>query len=370
MRETTVVTETVKKSAFAAKSGYEYRKLIFPKPYLLKMELKEEKEELVLTYETGNKKPLSRLREEDILTVLAVLANAETLKEGQKEYHFPLAPENLYYDMNHQLYVKTRDVYPPGSGCNPDEFMEDYRALSGFALQKKYTYEDYKKGGRKLLSKTPLLNQIREAESPEEIQQILLARHERIETERKEKQMLLGKRTYKGMKAGIIILSVLCVLSLTYAGYRLLKEDPYKDAVIEADDAYIEADYVGCIDAMKEIAVKDMELHQKYILANAYVRSENLTQEQKTNILENLSLKEAPSRLEYWIYLGRGDIDQSLDIAMQQSDDQLLLYAYMKKKSAVETDTALSGEEKTQQLEDISSKMEPLMEQYDTTEEE
>ncbi|MEG0722527.1 MAG: type VII secretion protein EssB/YukC, partial [Lachnospiraceae bacterium] len=175
---------------------------------------------------------------------------------------------------------------------------------------------------------------------------------------------------YRGMKVGLIILAVLCVISAVYLGYRFLKEDPYKSAVIAADNAYIEADYVGCIDAMRDVKVSDMELHQKYILANAYVRSENLTQEQKTNILETLSIKEAPVRLEYWIYLGRGDASQAEDIAMQQSDDQLLLYAYMKEKSAIESDTAITGEEKTQKLEDISSKMKPLMDQYDKTEEE
>jgi uncharacterized membrane protein YukC len=138
--------------------------------------------------------------------------------------------------------------------------------------------------------------------------------------------------------------------------------------VIAADDAYIEQDYVGCIDAMLEIEVTDMQIHQKYILANSYIRSENLTQEQKKNILETISLNEASVRLDYWIYLGRGDIDEAVDIAMQQSDDELLLYAYMKKKAAIESNSELTGEEKSQQLTDISSKMQPLMEQYNAEE--
>ena len=112
-----------------------------------------------------------------------------------------------------------------------------------------------------------------------------------------------------------------------------------------------------------------MDIYQKYILANSYVRSENLTQQQKENIISNLSLKETPARLEYWIYLGRNDISEAIDIAMQQSDDEMLLYAYMKQKSMIETDSSLSGEEKTQDLEKIAQKMQPLMEKYDTEEE-
>ena len=148
-----------------------------------------------------------------------------------------------------------------------------------------------------------------------------------------------------------------------------IRTEPYKDAVIAAENSYISADYVSCVDAMQEISVKDMDIYQKYILANSYVRSENLTQQQKENIISNLSLKETPARLEYWIYLGRNDISEAIDIAMQQSDDEMLLYAYMKQKSMIETDSSLSGEEKTQELEKIAQKMQPLMEKYDTEEE-
>ena len=60
---------------------------------------------------------------------------------------------------------------------------------------------------------------------------------------------------------------------------------------------------------------------------------------------------------------------EAIDIAMQQSDDEMLLYAYIKQKSMIETDSSLSGEEKTQELEKIAQKMQPLMEKYDTEEE-
>ena len=369
MEDTAVVTEVTKKSAFSAKTPYEYRKLVFPEPYLIDMKLQEEKEELILTYDMDGKKPLSELRGEDIMTILAVLVNLDSIKEGLKEYAVALNPENLYYDRNRQVYAKVRDVYPAGRGYQEEEFTEDYRALTGAALQKRYTYEDYKKGGKRLLGKTPLLTKVYDAQTADEIKEALLKEYDRIEQERREKKMLLDKGTYKKMKAALIILGVLVVLGGGALGYTLLKQMPYKDAVIGADNAYIETDYVGCIDAMKGVDVPEMELHQKYILANSYVRSENLTQEQKDNILKNISLNESPVRLEYWIYLGRGEADQAIDIAMQQSDDQLLLYAYMKKRSAIEADTSLGGDEKTQQLEDISSRMEPLMEQYETEEE-
>lgn len=360
--------EIMKKSAFSAKNLYEYKKLVYPEPYFIKMILAEEKEDLVFSYEMVDKKSVVDIRKEDILTVLAVLMNVEQLQEALKEYYFSMSPDNLYYDINRQVYIKVRDVYPDGRGFEEEEFLDNYKALAGFALQNKYSFEDYKKGGKKLLSKNKLQNKIREAESVQVVRAVLYEEYVRVETERRDNKMLLNKGTYQGMKIAIMILGILCVVAIIYTGYRLIKVDPYTNAVVDATNAYIGQDYVSCIDAMREVEVADMEVHQKYILANSYVRSENLTQEQKNNILENISLNETAVRLDYWIYLGRGDTVNAIDIAMQQSDDELLLYAYMKKKAAIEADTTLTGEQKTQQLKDISSLMEPLMEQYNAEE--
>jgi uncharacterized membrane protein YukC len=87
-------------------------------------------------------------------------------------------------------------------------------------------------------------------------------------------------------------------------------------------------------------------------------------------VIANLSRKDASIRLEYWIYLGRGEADQAIDIAMQQSDDEMLFYAYLKQRAVIESDVTLSGSEKTTKLEEIDSKMKPLKEKYDKPPEE
>jgi len=361
--------ETVKKSMFVAKTQYDYKKLTFSEPYLIGATLEEEKEDLIFTYDIENKKQMNEIRQEDRLMVLSVLMSLNELKSGKEKYNFKMDPDNLYYDLNNRISVKQRDIYAEGSGFDKDEFLEDYKALAGFALQKKYSFADYRQGGIKLLSKNKLLEKIREAVTAEDIQKALMDEYNLVKQDRKEKKILLNKGSYRGFQIAACVFGVLCIAAAVYIGYRLLKEDPYKNAVIAADNAYIEQNYVDCIDSMKGIKVNDMEKHQKYILANSYIHSENLTKEQKTNILGNISLNETQARLDYWIYLGRGDTDDAIDIALQQSDDQLLLYAYMKKKSLVEYDVALSGEEKSQQLSDLDSKMQPLMEKYNTEEE-
>ncbi|MCB5595123.1 type VII secretion protein EssB/YukC, partial [Mediterraneibacter gnavus] len=63
------------------------------------------------------------------------------------------------------------------------------------------------------------------------------------------------------------------------------------------------SDYVTCIDCMRNVKVQNMTAPQKFMLANAYVRSENLTQEQKDNILAKMTLNDTESKLAYRIFL-------------------------------------------------------------------
>jgi len=369
MRETNIIEEKVKKSALVAKTIYEYRKLIFPENYLITMTLKEDGEDLDLGYDVTNLRHMSAIRGEDKLAILTVLMSIKSLASGAKEYAFTLNPENLYYDLNHYVLVKERDIYATGRGYDEQEFLNDYKAVIGFALQSRYSYEDYKQGGNKLMDKGPLQMKIYEASNLQELHHALYEEYIKIEEERKKNKVLLNKKMFTGMKIAVCALSVLCLAAAGYLGYRFLKEDPYKNAVIAADNAFIAEDYVACIDAMKNISVEDMDIYQKYILAQSYVRGENLTQEQKNNIQQNITLSQIPEKLEYWIYLGRGDAEKAIDMAMVQGDDQLLLYAYMKQKAATELDTSMSGEEKTQKLSEIDAKMKPLMERYETEEE-
>ena len=71
-----------------------------------------------------------------------------------------------------------------------------------------------------------------------------------------------------------------------------------------------------------------------------------------------MTLNDTESKLDYWIYLGRSDTEQAADIALRLSDDQLLLYAYMKEKAITEENTELTGAEKSDKLNEITKKQE------------
>ncbi len=366
--ENKVIQETMKKSELAAKDIYDYKRIVYPESYLVPAEMKEEKEELVFTYQVGNWIPVSEVRKEDLPEILLVLEAIGGLREGSKKYRFSLRPENIYYDLHGNVKIKQRDIHVRGETLE-DNLLNEYKSVIGFALQKKYGYDDFLKGGIQLLGKVGLAGEIKEKESVEEIQECIRNYYIKVKSDRKRNKILLPRKNYTAIKITAISLGVFFLGTAGFLGYHMIALEPYKDAVMQLSDAYVSSDYVACIDAMENVPVKKMNLYQKYMLANAYVHSENLTQEQKNNILETMTWKDSASRLEYWIYLGRKDTDKAEDMALQLSDDQLLLYAYMKEKANIEDDTELSGSEKSQKLDNITKKMEPLIEKYETEEE-
>jgi len=355
--------ETMKKSQFLANNDFEYKKMEHANKNMLPLTIKLQEEEIILTYGISGMKPLLGLTEEDELDQLHALSNVAQLQNYAAEYNFSMHPDNLYYDHNYLIYIKQRDIL--NTSPSEEKFVDEYKALIAHFLQKRVSYDEFIKGGISLIPKTGLLGRIREAKDVFEMQKILEEDYLQKKEVRANEKQLLNKNTYTIIRVLLGIFAFIAIVSLMFNGNTFFKVNPYQTAVIKADDAYIQSDYVTCIDAMKKVDVNQMNLNQKYILSICYVKSENLTQEQKDNILQKLSIHESEKRLEYWIYLGRSNVSKAEDIAMQQADDELLLYAYMKEKSNIETRTDISGEEKSKKLEDLTSKIEDLNKKYE-----
>lgn len=362
--EDTVIKEVIKKSELSAKDAFEYQWITYPESGFLQSHIEEKTEELEITYDLENRRSFTEIRKEDLPDILLVLDDIGNLKKYIEKYSFSLQPQNLFYDVHGSVKAKIRDVLSAGTD-REEQFLNSYKAAIGFALQNKYTFEDYLQGGRQLLGKEGVLGQVQSATSVEDIQKILCGEYERLKKDRREKKVLLSKNKVTILKAAAAALSVALFVTVIYIGYDRIEKEPYQRAVIELGNAYIQSDYVTCIDCMRKVRVQKMTAPQKYMLANAYVRSENLTQKQKDNILAKMTLNDTEAKLDYWIYLGRRDTQQAADIALRLSDDQLLLYAYMKEKAITEENTELTGAEKSDKLNDITKKMAPLIEKYE-----
>lgn len=360
--------ETVKKSSMCAKSAADYEKLTKRKPQFLNCQIREDKETISFFYDIQDRKLFSRLREEKKLNRLRALLEIKALQQLYLEYHFSLNPENIYYDRNDRVFVKSRDLYERGINGSEEEFLRQFKALTGHMLQKRYCFEDYTSGGMDLYKKNSFLKQMMGMETLEEVEALLLREYEVTEDITMNKRVEVNKSWYQMNRWCLLAAAVFIGAAGAFIIYMTLVQFPRKNAFLNAAYYYLDGNYVKVVDELKETQLKYLDPYQKYFLAVSYVKSESLTQEQKENILETIAINGEEKIKDYWIYLGRLDTLEAENVAMQRTDDELLLYAYMTEKAILEKNTEITGEEKANRLAELEKKIEELAKQYEKTE--
>lgn len=360
--------EVLKKSEIYIKTENDFEELRKPGEQFLDCCMEEEKETVIFRYDIEGKKPFSMLREEKKIDRLRALLEVAKLAEEYEYYRFTISPENLYYDRNFRIYVKRREAYEPGVSGELEDLAEQYRALTAHVLQKKYDFNDYYLGGSDLYKKNSNLKELVVIGDCESMGEWLEAAYE---TEREavfSKRVEVNKAWYQmnvWYMAVTIAIIVAAGIYIVYAAGELL---PRKNAMLEAQNSFLDGKYVQVIDDLEDIDMKYMDRYLKYILAVSYVKGESLTPEQKENVLETITVDGEEKLKDYWIYLGRLNTTEAENIAMQRSDDELLLYAYMTEKAILEKNSEISGEEKAEQLDALTKKIEELAKQYETEE--
>lgn len=364
-----VIKHTIRKSEMSAQTSFELGRLAFPRNEFLNCSYVEQKEEVEFIYEAKGYKEFTQIRQERRDTRLILLMDCAKLATSSESYKYALSPENLYYDIHNEVAVMDRDLYGRGEEWSFEEFLTRYLALIGFALQKRYSYEDYINGGMDLLEKDKFLAQIAKETSIEGILTHLQQELESVIEDYTTNKEMVDKKAYQRNRRLLGGLGGVLFIAAIFIAYIMLWVRPYQNAVIDANKQYLRINYKGVVEAFSGIGVGRLSVYDKYILASAFIQCENLTPEQKKNISNALSLDSNEKVLEYWVYLGRLDVEKAEDIAQQVSDQDLLLYAYLKDKSMTEEDTKISGEEKAAKIESLTSKIEKLSEAYDDAKE-
>lgn len=355
-------------SELNAKDGYDYHRIRNENGIFLPCEFELEKEMAVIAYNIEGKEEFAKISKESRLTKLKALIDIGNFKGYWERYVFPITPDNLYYDMYGKVFVMFRDIRNLEDYYADEYFLERYKALIGCTLSAKYSYEDYFQGGLDLLKKDKFLVKIAGAENWEDVVALLQKEEERVRVYHQEKRVEVNRSSYRFKKVMTVISFILTGVLGLFTAYYLLWVKPYDKGVIQAQNAYLDMNYTGVIENLQQISPKRMDNYQKYILATSYVKCESLTDEQKTNILASVEMNGNEKILDYWISIGRLDVENAENIAQQISDDQLLLYAYLKEKYVLEANVEISGEEKTAQLKILDDKIKSLAGEENTGE--
>lgn len=331
----------------------QFQTILPKKEFLLAGEVVEATEErLVLSYEKDSYAfPIEEVVRKMSLLNRLRLAQKIRLTESfvQSTIQPFLHPRNLFLfgeelSIAHRGFMESVAPYV----TTEESFLKQYRAFILFILHPKLDYEQLIEGAGTL--QDPLSKEIQAALTPEEINQII-SKQVVIQQMKQERQtQLVNKKRYTLFKWSALVLLAATMILGGFVGNYALKEVPTQKRIITAEAKYIANDYSSVVSTLKEDAPENLPKSAQYVYAVSSIQLDNLSNEQKETVLNNISQKSNENTLLYWIYVGKGSFEKALDIAQNIGDNQFILHAYTKLYDATKLDTKMNGEKKQELL--------------------
>lgn len=359
-----LIQENIKKSDLNAKNSFEYGRIYRLDAPFINVEYDEDEESLLLTYNVDGLKNVGGLKNESVENKYRFLVNFGKLFETWKTYEFSLKPENIFYDENMIPAIKKRDLRDKSKEVNENEFLDIYKSYVGGVLGSKYSIENIMDSGIGVLEKEKSVSAIFECNDIDSIQKQLRSRYKSIYELEKNTQIKISKKKNKVLNVVAITASSLLFISILLLIWMFFFRLKDADRLAAAYESFVRKEYVECIKSLENVEVDQMDKTTKYILSYSYAVTEDLKNDEISGIVNRLSYKSDVRELEYWIYLERLNCEKAEDLAKAMSDDQLLIYAYMKEKNVLEQDTVKSGNEKQSRLSTLDDEIKKLGEKY------
>ena len=352
-QDTQQATQELQLSELKAK-GSGIRELAYANAHLVPLDIAIDDDIAVFSYDTTDLFPLHSIKTYPLSERYRVLMNVAELYEVSQRYDFSLSPDNLFYDRNLLVKALKRDA------AYQDDFLTQYQCLCGHIIQKKYDFEDYMNGGLDLLKKNKLLTKVYDRTTVAQIAELFKTLYdEEIEYIANTKR-IIGKGWLIALIASLSIITIIAIAGTFFSLHTLFVQGPYDLSVINAANAYIGENFDKVVDELSPYDITLLNKQSRFILANSYVVSESLTNDQKRTIRAGLNLKTDDNIINYWIMLGRERYDDALDLALRLNDDELRLYALLKQEVATEQDINITGAEKAAKIESINKEIESL----------
>ena len=239
-----------------------------------------------------------------------------------------------------------------------ETFLMTYKALIVSILRPKLDFELLVNGIAAISDS--LVQDIVACESYDDVVKYIHEAYDKAYQEEKKKKIAVSKLTWRILSIGIGIFSVTTITLGVVAAYYHFWSNPIQKATINAQSHFINKQYDSVADDLQGVAVNRLSKEAKFVLASAYVRLDNLSEEQKSSVLNTITPSSEDNLLDYWIYLGKGDYKKSLDLAQNIGDDQLTLHAYTNLYEQTREDKNMNGAEKQKKLSEYRKEIEEL----------
>ena len=305
---------------------------------------------------------LKDLIAEDLSEVkrLELAQKMESISFSEHNFKIPfIHPKNIFLQGSvvKILYYGLDGIMEP-IPYTSETFLMTYKALIVSILRPKLDFELLVNGIAAISDS--LVQDIVACESYDDVIKYIHEAYDKAYQEEKKKKIAVSKLTWRILSIGIGIFSVATITLGVLAAYYHFWSNPIQKATINAQSHFINKQYDSVADDLQGVAVNRLSKEAKFVLASAYVRLDNLSEEQKSSVLNTITPSSEDNLLDYWIYLGKGDYKKSLDLAQNIGDDQLTLHAYTNLYEQTREDKNMNGAEKQKKLGEYRKEIEEL----------
>lgn len=305
---------------------------------------------------------LKDLIAEDLSEVkrLELAQKMESISFSEHNFKIPfIHPKNIFLQGSvvKILYYGLEGIMEP-IPYTSETFLMTYKALIVSILRPKLDFELLVNGIAAISDS--LVQDIVACESYDDVVKYIHEAYDKAYQEEKKKKIAVSKLTWRILSIGIGIFSVATITLGVVAAYYHFWSNPIQKATINAQSHFINKQYDSVADDLQGVAVNRLSKEAKFVLASAYVRLDNLSEEQKSSVLNTITPSSEDNLLDYWIYLGKGDYKKSLDLAQNIGDDQLTLHAYTNLYEQTREDKNMNGAEKQKKLGEYRKEIEEL----------
>ena len=305
---------------------------------------------------------LKDLIAEDLSEVkrLELAQKMESISFSEHNFKIPfIHPKNIFLQGSvvKILYFGLEGIMEP-IPYTSETFLMTYKALIVSILRPKLDFELLVNGIAAISDS--LVQDIVACESYDDVVKYIHEAYDKAYQEEKKKKIAVSKLTWRILSIGIGIFSVATITLGVVAAYYHFWSNPIQKATINAQSHFINKQYDSVADDLQGVAVNSLSKEAKFVLASAYVRLDNLSEEQKSSVLNTITPSSEDNLLDYWIYLGKGDYKKSLDLAQNIGDDQLTLHAYTNLYEQTREDKNMNGAEKQKKLGEYRKEIEEL----------
>lgn len=279
--------------------------------------------------------------------------------------HLIVCPENILIDESltaYFLHYGVKESIPPYER-NKERLWAETKAIIAAAVQPKYKFDQYIQFS-KSIELSPVAVKIMEAKDEQELLTTIQDQLQLLEKEEK-KYTKIAKTKWNWVRYSLIgLLLVLLPLGI-YTGYAALVIQPQQEAYVAVQAPYIQGNYSEIIDQLAQYDVEKMPNVIQYELSLAYIVNETLTEEQKENVLKTITLQTDPDYFKYWIYIGRGQVEEALTVARQLEDLDLIMLALLHYEESIKADRELDGEDREQLLDKVQTEINEVTKQLE-----